>query len=171
MDVSFINHFINSTANVFNMMLSCPITRTSLALKFDHEPAHEVSSVIGMSGYDTGSVVLSLSEELACRAAGQMLLDDFHEITAEVADAVGELSNMIAGGAKAQMAHLELQLGLPNVIVGRSHRVYFPGSVRPVSVGFATPWGPMAIDVGFESTLNGDLRKLNLRQDVAAGVR
>lgn len=168
MDVSFINHFIDSTANVFSTMLSCPITRTSLALKNGNEPPHEVSAVIGLSGRDTGSVVLSLSVPLALKAAEQMLFTEFEEVNGEVVDAVGELANMIAGGAKAQMAHLELSLGLPNVIVGLEHRIFFPGNVRPISVGFTTQWGLMSIDVGFASALLGDVGRLNARQLVNA---
>ena len=164
MDVSFINHFIESTANVFDTMLSCKVKRTSLILKTGCQPTHEVSAVIGLSGKATGSVVLSLSTNVALRSVEHMLFDEFTEINAEVVDGVGELANMVAGGAKAAMAHLELALGLPNVIVGNSHQIYFPGNVQPISVGFETPWGPMSIDVGFNASLEGNLDAISVEQ-------
>jgi chemotaxis protein CheX len=166
MDVSFINHFIESTANVFDTMLSCKVKRTSLQLKTGCQPTHEVSAVIGLSGKVTGSVVLSLTRNVALKSVEQMLFDEFTEINAEVVDGVGELANMIAGGAKAAMEDLQLALGLPNVIIGNSHEVYFPGSVQPISVGFETPWGPMAIDVGFNASLEGNIESISDRKAV-----
>lgn len=157
MDVSFINHFIESTANVFNTMLDCPVTRKSLSLKLAAEPTHEVSAIIGLSGKHVGSLVFSLSVPVALKCAERLLLVEFTQVNPEVVDAVGELSNMIAGGAKAQMPDLNLSLGLPNVVVGKAQQIYFPGDVSPITVGFQTPWGPMAIDVGFDSRLEGSL--------------
>ena len=167
MDVSFINHFIESTANVFDTMLSCPVKRTSLMLKVGSQPTHEVSAVIGLSGKAVGSVVLSLSTDVALKAVEQMLFDEFTEINAEVVDGVGELANMVAGGAKAGLEDMELALGLPNVIIGNAHQIYFPGSVQPISVGFETPWGPMAIDVGFNTSIEGNLESISLREPAA----
>ncbi len=166
MDVSFINHFIESTANVFNTMLDCPVTRKSLALKNKNEPTHEVSAIIGLSGKHVGSLVFSLSRPVAFKCAERLLLVSYNEVNAEVVDAVGELSNMIAGGAKAQMPDLNLSLGLPNVVVGKNQQIYFPGDVTPISVGFQTPWGEMAIDVGFDTRLGGDLASVSRKAAV-----
>lgn len=164
MDVSFINHFISATSNVFATMLSCPVKRTSLELKDHRHPTHEVSAVIGLSGQVSGSVVLSMSTELALKAAGEMMCSEYSKVDSDVFDAIGELSNMVAGGAKAEMADLDLSLGLPNVVVGRLN-IYFPADVRPISVGFDTPWGAMALDVGFDANIEGDVN--NLEENVA----
>lgn len=163
MDVSFINHFIESAANVFNTMLECPLKRTSLRLKTEAEPAHEVSALIGLSGTHVGSLVLSLSREVALKATERLLLVEFDDVTPDVVDAVGELSNMIAGGAKAAMAHLNLSLGLPNVIVGKAQKIYFPGDVSPITVSFTTPWGDLAIEVGFDTRLEGNISQVDQR--------
>lgn len=163
MDVSFINHFIESAANVFNTMLDCPLKRTSLRLKTEAQPAHEVSAIIGLSGMHVGSLVLSLSREVALKATERLLLVEFDDVTADVVDAVGELSNMIAGGAKAAMAHLNLSLGLPNVIVGKCQKIYFPGDVSPITVSFTTAWGDLAIEVGFDTRLEGNISQVEHR--------
>lgn len=159
MDVSFINHFIESTACVFNTMLDCPVTRKSLALKTKAAPTHEVSAIIGLSGKHIGSLVFSLSLPVALKCTERLLLASFTEVCPEVVDAVGELSNMIAGGAKAQMPHLNLSLGLPNVVVGKNQQIFFPGEVTPITVGFLSPWGELAIDVGFDTRLEGTLNE------------
>lgn len=166
MDVSFINHFIESATNVFDTMLGVQVTRKSLSLKDSPAPTHEVSAIIGLSGRVSGSVVVSFSTNVALKGAGEMLLTEYDDVNAEVVDAVGELTNMIAGGAKAAMDNMELSLGLPNVVCGRDHKIFFPGSVKPVSVGFDTPWGEMAIDVGFNEVLEGSLESVAAQETI-----
>ncbi|MBI1310022.1 chemotaxis protein CheX [bacterium] len=166
MNVAFINHFIESATNVFDTMLGVQITRKSLSLKDSPAPTHEVSAIIGLSGKVVGSVVVSFSSNVALKGAGEMLLMEFDDVNAEVVDAVGELTNMIAGGAKAAMDHMELSLGLPNVVCGRDHRIFFPGNVKPISVGFDTPWGEVAIDVGFNDVLEGNLEDIAAQEAV-----
>src|SRR3954447_17097372 len=143
MRAEYINPFVAAVAKTFSTMLSCETRRNSLHLKDDAAPMHEISGIIGLSGRAVGSVVLSLSREVALRAASTMLMMDSTEIDADVLDAVGELTNMIAGAAKAELAEYELSISLPNVITGRDHRVRFPSNVQPICVPFDTDWGPL----------------------------
>lgn len=151
MDVNHINPFLHSTSNVFSTMLNCTIQKTGLRVKDGSSPSYEVSAVIGLSGPTCGSVVFSLSRTVALKVAEQFLMEEFSEITSEVADAVGELTNMIAGGAKKELSRHQLYLGLPNVIVGRNHTITFPSNIAPICVDFETPWGPTALEVGLTS--------------------
>ena len=148
MDVEHINPFIQSAINVFGTMLNCPIQRNSLSLKENDAPTYEISGVIGLSGPVSGSVVFSLSREVAFHIAEGFLMEQVSEITAEVVDAVGEVTNMIAGGAKKELSQYALSLGLPTVIVGRNHTITFPKDVKPICVEFTTPWGPISLEVG-----------------------
>jgi chemotaxis protein CheX len=70
------------------------------------------------------------------------------EINADVADAVGELTNMIAGAAKAQLDHLEMSVSLPTVITGKAHCIDFPKNTKPICIPFDCKWGPVAVEVG-----------------------
>ena len=148
MRVEFINPFIASLANAFRTMLGCEVRRGHVALKDCHAPAYEVSGVIGLSGGAIGTVVLSLSEPVALKAASTMLMCETTEINADVCDAVGELTNMVAGGAKAKLEEYHLMVSLPSVITGRNHSVRFPSSVPPICVAFNTDWGPLSLEVG-----------------------
>ncbi len=93
-------------------------------------------------------VVLSLSREAAINAAATMIGEKLHSIDADVADAVGELTNMIAGAAKAQLEHLQLSVSLPTVITGKSHCIDFPKNVMPICIPFDCKWGPVTVEVG-----------------------
>lgn len=152
MDVNHINPFVRSAINVFNTMLGWPIQREGLSLKDSTTPSHDVTAVIGLSGVVRGSVVFSLSRPVALKVVERLLGVETHEINAEVIDAVGELTNMIAGGAKAELEQYRLSLGLPNVIVGRNHVIYFPENVRPLCISFRTPGGPATLEVGLDTS-------------------
>lgn len=144
----YINPFLSAAANVFRTMLSQEITRGQPYLKGHHQPDHEISGIIGLSGKAVGTVVLSLGRTVALAAAGQMLGERPVELNADVVDAVGELTNMIAGNAKAQLEQFNMSISLPNVIMGKNHSVAFPSGVTPIGVPFECSWGPVCIDVG-----------------------
>ena len=149
MRVECINPFIRSLDNTFATMLGCQVRQGKLELKADSAANHEISGVIGLSGKALGTVVLSLSREVALKAASAMLMCEIDEINADVIDAVGELANVVAGGAKAQLEEYNLNTSLPSVITGRNHSVRFPSDVTPIIVPFDTDWGPLALEVGF----------------------
>ncbi|MEX2186452.1 MAG: chemotaxis protein CheX [Pirellulales bacterium] len=148
MRAEYINPFISSLTNTFSTMLSQEVTRGEMWVKQDDAPLHEISGVIGLSGKAVGSVVLSLSAELAIKAAAHMLMTDINEVNDDVTDAVGELANMVAGAAKAQLEELNMSVSLPNVITGANHHVRFPSDVKPICIGFACDWGPLVLAVG-----------------------
>jgi len=62
---------------------------------------------------------------------------------------VGELTNMIAGAAKAQLAHLELSISIPNIVTGPDHVVHYPTEVTPICILFESELGDFIIEVGF----------------------
>jgi len=149
MQVEYINPFVTSVKNTFGTMLGCQVRRGPLVLKQDHSPQHEVSGVIGLSGRAAGTVVLSFSAPLAIKAASILLMTELPQINDEVLDAVGELTNMVAGGAKAELEEYRLAVSLPNVITGKGHVVHFPSEVTPIGIPFETEWGPLTLEVGF----------------------
>ena len=100
MDVNYINPFIESVVHVFKTALGCDIERKNLYLKDTAVPSHEVSGIIGLSGNASGVVVLSVSRQIAFQVVKTMLDMDVREVNGDVVDAVGELTNMVAGAAK-----------------------------------------------------------------------
>ena len=144
----FINPFLSSAAEVFRTMLGCELTRGTPYLKQHDKPDHEISGIIGLSGKAVGTTVLSLSHNVAIEATAAMLGDKPIELNADVIDAIGELTNMIAGSAKAQLEELEMSISLPNVIIGKNHEVAFPSGVTPIGIPFSCEWGEISVDVG-----------------------
>jgi chemotaxis protein CheX len=147
MKADYINPFLSATVHVFSKMLSCPLERGEPYLKNRTQPTYEISGIIGLSGNALGTVVLSLAREVALHAAEHVLQNHFEAINADVVDLIGELTNMIAGSAKAQLEQYEMNVSLPSVISGKNHIVQYPSNAVPICVPFDSPWGPVCLEV------------------------
>jgi chemotaxis protein CheX len=151
MRAEHVNPFIGSLVNAFDTMLNCKVRRGTPRLKSQGPAAlYDISGVIGLSGKAVGTVVVSFSKPVALKAASILLMSEATEINGDVVDAVGELTNMVAGAAKAQLEEYELSISLPSVVTGQDHLLRFPSEVTPLCVPFDTDWGPLVLEVGLE---------------------
>lgn len=151
MNVDYINPFLTSTVTVFQTMLGTALTRETPFIRKEFAPQFEVTGMIGLTGKTTGTVAVSMPREMAMLVTEKLLGETPTEVNAQVADAVGELTNMIAGAAKARLESLELSLGLPTVITGRSTCIAFPSRATPISIPFRSTLGPLIVEVGILS--------------------
>lgn len=147
----YVNPVIAATRTVFETMIGCTPKRTGLMLKKTMTPKHELSAVIGITGKAAGTIVLSLSRTAALGILHRMVGIEASEINTDVCDAAGELTNMIAGQAKVQLARFELSISIPNIVSGCDHEVHYPSNVQPICIVFESEIGPFAIEVGFTS--------------------
>jgi chemotaxis protein CheX len=67
----------------------------------------------------------------------------------EIIDVIGELTNMVGGGAKAELGLANMCLALPAVIMGTDHCIALGSRVHPVLLPFDSRWGPLAVQFGF----------------------
>ncbi|MCL2119712.1 MAG: chemotaxis protein CheX [Planctomycetaceae bacterium] len=149
-DVDFINPVITSLEETFDTMLNCKISRVGLMLKDNNTALHPISGIIGVNGKQAvGTVVLTMTETVALRAASTLLMMEVSEPDEDVMDAVGELTNMVAGATKAKLAQYHLSMGLPSVFHGNNCRIHFPANAHPIVIPFQSAWGALALEVGF----------------------
>ncbi len=152
MKADYINPFLTALASAFDTMLGCSVTRTDLTLKSSNVPTFDVSGIIGLSGKAMGTVVLSVSKNVAVKATSVMLMVSEEDVTdEEIVDAIGELANMVAGAAKSTLEQYELSVSLPTVISGTPHAISFPSNVSPICVRYESDWGPLTLEVGMTS--------------------
>lgn len=149
LDVNYVNPFIAATINAVEMLSGMEIARQALFLKRDYKMFGDLSSVMGLSGTATGSLVLSMPEDLAVRLAGRMIRSELTEIDDVVLDAVGELINVISGNAKAAFTDTEyhFQFSLPSVVTGAGHRISHQSGTPCVVVVFAVGDSEMALQI------------------------
>ncbi|MDP6468811.1 MAG: chemotaxis protein CheX [Pirellulaceae bacterium] len=149
MNLDYINPFLLATHNVFETMLQCELTRGELGITDQFQSQHEVSGIIGLSGEKgSGTVVLSLARSVAVRATGMLLGIEKESIDEDVIDAIGELTNMVAGAAKSELESLSMTLSLPMVVMGENLLVGFDKEVRPLVIPFECDWGPLSLEIG-----------------------
>jgi chemotaxis protein CheX len=142
-----INPFIEAVHAVFRTMLNMNLERGRLYLKQGLQPSHEISGIIGLTGAAKGTVLLGMGAQVALKATGILAGEHPSHIDAMVIDAVGELTNMVAGSAKAKLEQLRLSVSLPSVIAGRNHSVSFPTGATPIGIGFESEYGPLSLEV------------------------
>lgn len=148
MKVEYINPFVKAVLLVFSTMLNCTLKRGQPYKKVNFQPMHEVTGIIGLSGKAKGTVVLSLDREAAMRATEVLLGERPFCINADVTDAVGELTNIIAGNAKAELEQFAMSVSLPTVITGKGHCLDFPKATPAISIPFDCEWGSVLVEVG-----------------------
>ncbi|MEZ6086778.1 MAG: chemotaxis protein CheX [Pirellulaceae bacterium] len=167
MNEEIINAFQQSTECVFKTMLGLDVTHGP-ARQCDRMTArHPVSGIIGLSGEMSGDVIVSFEERVATLATAALLGEEPDGLNDDVVDAVGELTNMIAGGAKGTLGRGDMQLALPTVILGAGHRIGFSSGIRPISIEFQSSWGAFCIDIGLtEADENGPRRTKALAEAI-----
>jgi chemotaxis protein CheX len=148
MKAEFINPFLSAAVNVFKTMLGHDLTRGELSVAHTHTPTHEISGLIGLTGNCQGMVVLSVGRSTAICATEILVGKRPEGINADVVDAGGELTNMIAGAAKVKLEKYCLSIGLPTVICGKTTSISFPSHSLPIIIPFSSDIGPVTVEVG-----------------------
>lgn len=148
MDVRFINPFVKSICNTFETMCGLKVSVGAPELKTSGKSKTDVSSVIGFSGDAAGSVVLHFSYDSASKVATAFAGEEFTPDHPDFADAMGELANMVAGGAKSQFEGLNISISLPNVIVGHNHKVTASKSTPRIIIPCTTDAGIFQVEIG-----------------------
>lgn len=140
--IELIMPFVDSTKDTFVTMLATEVKRRQVYIKNGYDMYGDISGVIGMSGPTTGTCALSLPTALAQRLIRDMLMIPQGEAMADsdVNDGVGELLNMIAGGAKTRLSQTpyKFNITLPTIISGGPHEVFHRVGAYCVVILFQT---------------------------------
>lgn len=147
MDSSYIAAFMHSIQNVFSTMLQLQVRVGEARVKTDAGGAYDVSGIIGLSGDVVGSVVLSLPRATGERIVALFTGEELALGSPDFADAVGELVNMIAGGAKGRFENRKVSISCPSVILGASHKVATQRDTPCIVIPCASDCGEMVIEV------------------------
>ncbi|MCC6952655.1 MAG: chemotaxis protein CheX [Deltaproteobacteria bacterium] len=148
----FINPFVSSSLNVLQTMARVTPKVGKAYLKESRSTWGVVSGVIGMAGNKvTGNVILSFDQPCILEIVSNMLMEQFETISADVVDAVGELTNMITGGAKTQLGELGyvFEMATPMMITGQNIELSQLSKAPVVVLPFDTSAGRFVIEASF----------------------
>ncbi|HOD32521.1 MAG: CheY-P phosphatase CheX [Acidobacteria bacterium ADurb.Bin340] len=152
MNVAFINPFIESTLRSLEMMASIKAEKAGLELKEDLVTTYDISSIIGLTGETSGSIIISVPAKLACRIASNMLMEEVTALNQSVEDAIGEIGNIVVGDARRALIQegYQLNISVPTVVVGTGHKISRSSSVPCIGIPFTTEFGDFEVNVGLQ---------------------
>ncbi len=150
--VELITPFIEAAKETFQTMVSMELRRKEVFLKQGFDMYGDISGVVGLSGVTTGTCALSLSNELAEDVVRALLMTPEGESLPEedLRDGVGELVNMVAGGAKTRLSASQytFNITLPTIISGGEHEVFHRSNTHCVVIVLENRKGQsLALDV------------------------
>lgn len=110
-----------ATREVFQMMLESELQLLDTAT----DPATDVASMVGLAGRLCGMLTVRCTRKLGALIASKMLGTAPDPMSPEIADACGEICNMVAGNFKNKISGLNdgCMLSVPTVVTGTDYNL------------------------------------------------
>ncbi len=153
MKAEFINPFLSAIVDVLTTMARVDVRPGKPRLKLDSISKGDVTGMIGLAGNQArGSLSISFSEPAILRITENMLGEPVTTIDATVIDMVGEITNMVTGGAKRLFSEngYDFDLAIPGVITGRDHQINHRTNGKTIFLPFDTDSGEFFVEISFE---------------------
>lgn len=150
-DVGFINPFLEAVVSVLGTMANVPATPGRPFVNATRTAIGDVTGLIGITGHSAGTMSLTLSKGAILLIVNNMLHESYTELNDDIADAVGELTNMIAGQARMHLSQqgLNFSASTPSVVMGKGHRLSHISGSPILSIPFTTEGGDLVVEVAF----------------------
>lgn len=150
--IEHIKPFVLSLAYFFKTMLDCEPRLLTSNEGTSRREERRVISVIGLSGTVRGTVSISMPIATAQAMVSKFIGMDVSELDDTLIDAVAEIGNIIAGGAKTRLGAVgQVDLSLPNVVICKGSMIFFqPSTARRTTIQFTSPVGDFDMLVTLE---------------------
>jgi chemotaxis protein CheX len=151
-NVKFINPFINALLNVLDMMGHTKLKPEKPYVKNDKEACGDISGLIGMVGPQArGSLSITFDGALALKVMERMVGEKVADIDDDVCDMVGEITNMVTGGAKKELAskNYQFDMATPEVVSGKNHIINHKYEGKVIVIPFNSDSGKAYIEICF----------------------
>lgn len=153
MKVEYINAFVRATGHVLKTMAFTETKPGKPYIKTNNTALGDVSGVIGMTGESEGSFSITFTEPCICAVVSSMFGESFESLSAEIEDAVGEITNMICGDARRELEEngFLVKGAIPTVVTGKNHTIKHISTDSVISVPFTAESGNFVIEISFGS--------------------
>jgi chemotaxis protein CheX len=154
MNVEFINPFLSSMLNVMSTMAQMELIPEKPRLKKDEIAMGDVSGLIGMVSTKTkGSLSITFEAKLALATMKKMVGEGPDEINDEITDLVGEITNMVTGGAKRMLSEkgFEFDMATPIVVSGKDHTIHHKADGPIIIIPLGSEFGKAFIEFSFDT--------------------
>jgi chemotaxis protein CheX len=142
-DAALVNPFLVSTLECLGVMANLSPVRIRLFLKSTPVMHGDVAGVIGLSHAQgtgvTGSLVVSFPDSLARKVVSGFANELPESLTQDIViDGIGEVANMVAGGAKRKLAgtRLSFNISTPTLLYGAGTSLHNPPDTVSIASEF-----------------------------------
>ncbi len=121
LDKRFINAFVEGVVKTVSLTAQTSVTTEKASIEASFQGKGEVAGMVGMVFGDMkGTMSISFPKEAIFHIMENMLGEKYTEITNDVTDAVGEMTNQIYGTAKTTLNQMGygFEMAIPSVIKG-----------------------------------------------------
>jgi chemotaxis protein CheX len=134
---------------VFELMLGCQLNAPATA----EEATPGITSMVALTGRLCGVLSIRCSEKAATLMASKMLGVTPDKASPEVADALGEICNMVAGNFKNKIVGLDdgCMLSPPTVITGSDYNLHTLADLPGLELTLLFEGMPIAISLQIHS--------------------
>ncbi len=153
MRAEFVNPFLSSLINVLAIMGDLQIFPQTPSVKITDIAKGDISGLIGMVGPQTrGSFSVTFEQSLASEIMRRMLGEQSTEINEQMSDMVGEITNMVTGGAKRILSEkgFDFDMATPIVVSGAGHSISHKSKGKIIIMPFKSEYGKAYIEICFE---------------------
>jgi chemotaxis protein CheX len=138
-DAQFVEELLAATRDVFKKMVFHDVVMAPRASDDARRAGVHVMGTVAFAGQTSGLVVFTSTFDTATWITASMLGIDPGSVNGELPDAIGELTNMIAGSFRTRMAHLRgdiWAISVPTVTVGSDFYTKYVSDVQRVVCPF-----------------------------------
>ena len=150
MDPKFAKPIVQATQNVLSTMAMINPEAGKPYIKKDQKASGDVTGVIGLTADDSKQGVMSVTFTKDCAVAivKNLLGGEIEDVVQEVKDAVGEVTNMIAGQTRQNLESIGINLSAatPTVVMGENHSVSHVTNDKIIVVPFNTEHGTFVVE-------------------------
>jgi chemotaxis protein CheX len=153
MKAEFINPFLSSLQNVMSTMARMDLIPEKPKLKKDKIAHGDVTGLIGMVSPETkGSLSITFDTPLALATMQGMVGEAPDEVNEEITDLIGEITNMVAGGAKRILSEkgCDFDMATPVVVSGEDHTIHHKSKGPIVIIALRGDAGRAYIEFSFD---------------------
>jgi chemotaxis protein CheX len=155
MKAEFINPFLESIVNVLETMANVKAIPGKPQLKEGDIAYGDVTGIIGMAGGKVkGSLSITFTSAAIFDIARRMLGENVTEINSTVTDLVGEITNMVTGGAKRLLSEqgYDFDMAIPAVVAGKDHHIAHKSNGMKIVIPFTILAGKFFVEICFEGS-------------------
>ena len=150
MDAKYINPFIDAVDNALETMAGISPDRGNPFLKKDKVARGDVTGIIGFADQKiSGSLAVSFPETTILKIFEKMVGTPMDGIDSEVEDFVGEIANIVAGGAKKTFSEMGIpyHISIPMVIAGKDHSIKHKHDTPIIAVPYTAEGNEFNVEI------------------------